>query len=423
VPQLSPTAAVRSSSAWLIAAAFALALASIGVVTALQQRASSARDAEVVLTAIGREFDGLQSIPYDTINAPDAAVRAGVVSRMWRSEDRIEARFAQLVRDHPSPGLLRARAPFRANVATLHRVRRLLVRGQNDEADAFGPVAGLQQAQLARELDRTGVVYRRRASSWLRLATAGSAATILVLVSLFSFSYLRSRKAHARVEGLSDQNARLLVEDLQLQVLHRLALAAEYRDDDTGQHTSRVAELAVRVGTALGMPTTDLALLRQAAPLHDVGKIAIPDHILLKPGRLTREEFGEMQRHTTLGAEMLAGPGLPLLEMAEQVALTHHERWDGSGYPAGLAGTAIPLAGRIVAIADVFDALTHSRPYKEAWPVADAVAEIRRQRGTQFDPAVVDAFLAVLPDLALAGTAAAATAGARDGAASHAVAV
>jgi putative two-component system response regulator len=124
----------------------------------------------------------------------------------------------------------------------------------------------------------------------------------------------------------------------------------------------------------------DLALLRQAAPLHDVGKIAIPDRILLKPGRLTAAEFAEMRTHTTVGAEMLARPGFPLLEMAAEVALTHHERWDGTGYPAGLAGPDIPLVGRIVAVADLFDALTHERPYKEAWLLADAVAEIRAQR-------------------------------------------
>jgi putative two-component system response regulator len=149
------------------------------------------------------------------------------------------------------------------------------------------------------------------------------------------------------------------------------------------------------------MPESELALLRQAAPLHDVGKIAIPDRILLKPGRLTAEEFEEMRTHTTLGAEMLARPGFPLLEMAAEIALTHHERWDGSGYPAGLAGGDIPLVGRIVAVADVFDALTNERPYKDAWPLADAVAEIRDQSHLQFDPAVVDAFLAVLPELQL----------------------
>jgi putative two-component system response regulator len=147
------------------------------------------------------------------------------------------------------------------------------------------------------------------------------------------------------------------------------------------------------------MPEGELTLLRQAAPLHVVGKIAIPDAILLKPGRLTPEEFEQMKTHTTLGAEMLERRGFPLLEMAACVARTHHERWDGTGYPVGLAAEEIPLAGRILAVADVFDALTHARPYKEAWPVADAVAEIGAQRARQFEPAVVDAFLRVLPEL------------------------
>jgi putative two-component system response regulator len=230
------------------------------------------------------------------------------------------------------------------------------------------------------------------------LATTGSGAAILALVSLFAVFYLRARRSHARAQRLAQENAELLVHDSQVQVIQRLALANEYRDDDTGQHTSRVGDLSALVGAALGMPADQLVLLRQAAPLHDVGKIGIPDGILLKPGRLTDEEFEKMQTHTTLGADMLVRPGFPLLEVAAEIALTHHERWDGTGYPAGLAQTAIPLVGRIVAIADVFDALTHARPYKEAWTVDDAVTEIRRQRGLQFDPDVVDAFLSVLEE-------------------------
>jgi putative two-component system response regulator len=220
---------------------------------------------------------------------------------------------------------------------------------------------------------------------------------IMALLSLFATFFLRSQRAHATARRLARVNAQLLVEDSQLQVIQRLALAAEYRDDETGQHTRRVGELSVRVGEALGMPDDRLNLLRQAAPLHDVGKIAIPDSILLKPGKLTPAEFERMKAHTTRGAAMLAGAGFALLEMAEEVARTHHERWDGSGYPSGLSGSAIPLVGRIVAIADVFDALTHSRPYKEAWTEADALTEIRSQSGRQFEPEIVEAFLRVQP--------------------------
>ena len=189
---------------------------------------------------------------------------------------------------------------------------------------------------------------------------------ILALVSLFAVFYLRWRRS-----------ARLSLEDSQLEVIQRLALAAEYRDDDTGQHTRRVGQLSTQIGEALGLPDDELLLLRRAAPLHDIGKIAIPDSILLKPGRLTPDEFARMKTHTTRGAAMLAGAGFPLLGMAETIALTHHERWDGTGYPARLAGAAIPLVGRIVAIADVFDALTHARPYKDAWTTDAALAEIR----------------------------------------------
>ena len=136
-----------------------------------------------------------------------------------------------------------------------------------------------------------------------------------------------------------------------------------------------------------------MRLIRRAAPLHDIGKIGIPDAILLKPGRLTEDEFDHMKRHTTIAAEMLAGGASAQIAIAEQIAGTHHERWDGTGYPAGLAGDAIPIAGRIVAVADVFDALTHERPYKHAWPIDEALAELCRQRGRQFDPEVIDAFL------------------------------
>ncbi len=188
------------------------------------------------------------------------------------------------------------------------------------------------------------------------------------------------------------------VEAAQLEILERLAQAAEYRDDDTGQHTQRVGQMAALLAEALGMSARDVQLIRQAAPLHDVGKIGISDTILLKRGKLTSDEFAIMQTHAVIGAAILARSRHPLLEVAEEIARTHHERWDGSGYPARLENEAIPLAGRIVAVADVFDALTHARSYKPAWPVAEAIAEIVRQRGRQFDPTVVDAFVHLMAD-------------------------
>jgi putative two-component system response regulator len=181
----------------------------------------------------------------------------------------------------------------------------------------------------------------------------------------------------------------------QFEMLARLAAAAELHDDDTGQHTHRVGDLSVTIAQRLGLPDVDVELIRLAAPMHDVGKIAIPDALLRKRGKLSREEFAQIKTHTTAGAQMLAGSPFPLLELAEQSALTHHEHWDGSGYPAGLAGDAIPITGRIVAVADVFDALTHTRPYKRAWSTPAAITEMSRQAGRQFDPQVLDAFLSV----------------------------
>ncbi len=177
------------------------------------------------------------------------------------------------------------------------------------------------------------------------------------------------------------------------ETLQRLALAAEYRDDATSQHTQRVGATAAEVGARLGLDSQQVATLREAAPLHDVGKLAIPDTILLKPGKLSAEEYELMKTHATLGERLLSGSSSPVLQMGAVIAASHHERWDGAGYPAGLAGEAIPLVGRIVAVADVFDALTHDRPYKSLWPVEQAISEIRRAAGSQFDPEVVAAFL------------------------------
>jgi HD-GYP domain-containing protein (c-di-GMP phosphodiesterase class II) len=398
---LSKAAArVRASSTWVISAAFVLALVSIGVVTTLQNRADQSRDAQVMLGKIARDFDALQSIPWDGQGQGDAA-QAAVLKRMRASEGRIEARLAELRRDHSSPHLFHLMTSYRKNLTTLETIRVHIVRGEEAAADELSAATTPTQLAVGRELDRAGVNYRQRASTSLTLATVGSAGMIVGLVLLFAFFYLRSHTSHARAQRLSRENAQLLVEDAQLQVIQRLALAAEYRDDATGQHTRRVGDLSVLIGEALGLSDDELVLLRQAAPLHDVGKIAIPDAILLKPGRLTPAEFDQMKAHTTVGAAMLSGRGLALLEMAEKIALTHHERWDGTGYPAGISGRAIPRVGQIVAIADVFDALTHSRPYKEAWSTTQAVNEIVSQRGRQFDPEVVDAFLRILPDAQL----------------------
>jgi len=184
-------------------------------------------------------------------------------------------------------------------------------------------------------------------------------------------------------------------EQAALDTLRRLALAAEYRDDNTHEHTQRVGELAARLARHLGHEDRTVWLIREVAPLHDLGKIAIPDTVLLKPGRLTREEFEVVKTHAVLGARVLAGGASDLLRAAERTVRSHHERWDGAGYPDGLAGTDIPLEGRLVHVADVFDVLVHERPYKESWTVEAAADEIRRGAGAQFDPDVVRAFEAL----------------------------
>jgi putative two-component system response regulator len=149
------------------------------------------------------------------------------------------------------------------------------------------------------------------------------------------------------------------------------------------------------IAKKIGLPEPQVTLIRRAAPLHDVGKIGVPDTILLKLGKLTEDEFDVVKTHTAIGARILSGSRFPTLRLAEEIAFSHHERWDGSGY-AGIPRDSIPLAGRIVAVADVFDALIQQRPYKEAWPVAEAIAEIERQRGHHFDPSLVDAFLRII---------------------------
>jgi putative two-component system response regulator len=188
------------------------------------------------------------------------------------------------------------------------------------------------------------------------------------------------------------------LERARLETLQRLALAAEYRDDATYEHTERVARASALIAGRLGMSASEVALLRQAAPLHDIGKLAVPDAILLKPGRLTPAEYEQMQRHARVGAAILDGSTSEVLRRAREIALTHHEWWNGDGYPERLRGERVPLSGRIVALADVFDALTHARPYKRAWSVDAAATELRRLRARQFDPDVLDAFEAIDPD-------------------------
>jgi putative two-component system response regulator len=182
------------------------------------------------------------------------------------------------------------------------------------------------------------------------------------------------------------------LEVARLEVIDRLALAAEYRDDSTQQHARRIGHTCALIAAELDLPRATQERISRAAQLHDVGKIAIPDAILLKPGRLTKDEFETMKGHTTIGARILSGSRSSLLRTAEEIALNHHERWDGGGYPNGLAGEQIPLSGRIVAIADVYDVLTHERPYKAAWSVEKAMTEMLENSPGHFDPSLLRIF-------------------------------
>jgi HD-GYP domain-containing protein (c-di-GMP phosphodiesterase class II) len=185
----------------------------------------------------------------------------------------------------------------------------------------------------------------------------------------------------------------------QLELVRRLATAAESRDDATGEHITRMSRMCAELALDAGMSREEADQLMHASSMHDIGKIAIPDRVLLKPGELTHEEWELMKTHTTVGAQLLAGSRSPVVRMAEVIARTHHEKWDGTGYPDGLGGEQIPLPARICAVCDVFDALVSRRPYKDAWPVEDAVAEIRRIAGTHLDPQLAALFVERRPDL------------------------
>lgn len=189
------------------------------------------------------------------------------------------------------------------------------------------------------------------------------------------------------------------LKDTQLEIVNRLGMAAEYRDNETGLHIIRMSQFAYEIAKASGQQGVDAELILNAAPMHDIGKIGIPDSILLKPGKLSPEEWEIMKTHTTIGAKILKGHPSELLQTAVSIALTHHERWDGNGYPNGLSGTDIPIAGRITAIADVFDALTSVRPYKKSWSIDKALFAIEKNTEKQFDPELVQAFKSCLPTI------------------------
>jgi len=200
----------------------------------------------------------------------------------------------------------------------------------------------------------------------------------------------------------ASQRLERLQADLDLarsETILRLVKAAEFRDDETAAHLQRMSHYCRLLGLRAGLDPDRCEMLQVASPMHDVGKIGIPDNILLKPGRLTPDEFQIMKQHAEIGYRILSGSESPLVELAALIAHTHHEKFDGSGYPNGLVGEAIPIEGRVAAVADVFDALTSKRPYKPAWPVEDAVALLEKGKGAHFDPRLVDLFLGSMDDI------------------------
>ena len=216
---------------------------------------------------------------------------------------------------------------------------------------------------------------------------------------------LDAQLAHRMVydqKGVLEDLVRARTEELRhtrLQVVQRLGMAAEYRDEETGNHILRMSHTSALLARSIGWSEADCELILNASPMHDIGKIGIADAILLKPGKFEPQEWEIMKTHAAIGGKLLEGDDSDLMRMAREIALTHHEKWDGSGYPNGLAGEAIPRAGRIAALADVFDALTSSRPYKKAWSIEASVDLIRENRGKHFDPILVEVFLRELPGI------------------------
>ncbi|MFQ5450948.1 MAG: HD-GYP domain-containing protein [Nitrospinaceae bacterium] len=212
-------------------------------------------------------------------------------------------------------------------------------------------------------------------------------------------TYLDEIKNYSvRLEQTVKERTREL-HDTRLEVIRRLGRAAEYRDNETGMHVIRMSLFSALLGLKAGMSEQECDLLLNASPMHDIGKIGIPDRILLKPGKLDEEEWEIMKTHVTIGAEILAGDDSELLKLACTIVMQHHEKWDGSGYPLGLKGEEISLPARIVSLCDVFDALTSERPYKTAWPLEKTMKYIQEQKGKHFDPRLVEHFKVILPEI------------------------
>jgi putative two-component system response regulator len=314
--------------------------------------------------------------------------QCAAASSVAEARERLEAEAYELVLcDVNMPGesgidLLRSLSAQRPEVATV------MVTGQDDP--------GL--AEMALDLGAYGYVIKPVPANQLRISVANALRRRNLELESLAYRDLLELTVRQRTSALKHAVSSLEEAQAQLRLTNdemivRLSLALESRDANTGDHTERVSRYAVMIARQLGLDDDHCDMIRTASPLHDVGKIAVPDAILLKRGKLTPRERNAMEAHTEAGHRILAGSRSALLDLAATIALTHHERFDGEGYPRGLSGLEIPLEGRIVAVADVFDALTSDRPYRRRLMLEDAIALIRSGRGTQFDPEVVDTFV------------------------------
>ncbi len=293
---------------------------------------------------------------------------------------------------NPDLVLLDLNMPYMDGFEVIENIKRIdgdtppiiVITAQQDKETRLRALSSGARDFLTKPFDRSEILSRIRNMLEVRLLHN----------EIKNQNIILERKVQERTQELHETR---------LEIIRRLGQASEYRDNETGLHIVRMSKVSLALGNAAGMSDENANMLLQASPMHDVGKIGIPDSILLKPGKLDAAEWEKMKTHAEIGANLLDGHSSPLLSSAREIAWTHHEKWDGSGYPRGLVGEEIPIFGRICAIADVFDALTSVRPYKKAWTVEESVAEIKRLSGTHFDPHLTDIFLGLTDEIARIG--------------------
>ena len=334
------------------------------------------------------------TVPARLLVVDDEPLIQDILSR-WLRDERYEcaavggasAAWAYL-QDHPIDLVtLDIRMPGGSGLELLDKIKQifpdtavLMVSGEGDTSDAIRALTRGAFAFLTKPAERCELLVQvRNGLERRRLAIENRE----YLCDLEAKVRDQTRTAHEACE----------------ETVRRLVKASHYRDDETGAHIQRTGWCSELLAATADWSSESTEQIRLAAPMHDIGKIGIPDAILCKPGKLTPDETAVMRTHTVLGAKMLAGSTSPVLRMAREIALSHHERWDGGGYPAGLAGTEIPVAARIVAIVDVFDALSHDRVYRPAFPEAEVLRLMREGRGSHFDPRLLDIFLSQLPEM------------------------